>query len=119
MRPVTINDAIAAARALLAQPPRRRDWVLWRMVAEATRAEAHRQAAGRPHPRWGDGTLMTAALRRRCRPEPQLNDPGYRACLIAVLEALGTYPRAQDRHRATAGFVSSRERAMSSPQSVQ
>lgn len=119
IRPVTISDAIAAARVLLALPPLRRPWALRRMLREATLAEAHRRATGRMHARWGDGTLMSAALRRPCRPEPRLDDPNYRACLIAVLKALGPQPRAQDRQSATAGFVSSRAGAISSPQSVQ
>ncbi len=118
-RPVTICDAIAAARALLAQPASRRDLVLWRMLREATRAEAHRQATGRSHARWGDGTLMTAALRRPCLPEPRLDDPDYRACLIAVLGVLPPQPRALVRQSATAGFVSSRAGAISSPHSAQ
>ncbi len=119
IRPATIGCAIAAARALLAQPAPRRPFVLWRMLREAARAEAYRQASGRMHPVWGDGTLMASALRRPCTPEPSLEDADYRKCLIAVLTALGPQPFAQDRQSATAGFVSSRARAIASPQSVQ
>ena len=92
MRPVLMGDAIAAARAMAAAPPARRGWVLCRMCREASRAEARRRATGQMHPRWGDGSLMSAALRRPCRAEPGLEDAAYREALIAVLERVGASP---------------------------
>ena len=145
MRRVLMGDVIAAARAMAAAPPARRGWVLDRICREATRAEAHRQLTGRMHPIWGDGSLMAAALRRPCRPEPGLEDDDYRLAMIEVLEAIRTtasgrstlqgrsktpggcpraigsrdYPRAQPTQVGIAGSKASRPGAISSPQSVQ
>lgn len=85
MLPLTTGDALAAARALFPHAPSRRPWVFARLCAEAHRAAAARDRSGRMHPRWGDGSLMAAALRRDPPGEPPLNDPDFRACLILVL----------------------------------
>jgi hypothetical protein len=71
------TDAVAAARVLLRHRRERRPWVLHRMLAEATCADACRRRTGRMHPRWGDGSLMAAALRRPSATEPPLSDPAW------------------------------------------
>ena len=119
MQPLVIGDVLAAARALLAVPPGRRAALCLRLYAEAERADAHRRRTGRPHPRWGDGSLMGAALRRRPPGEPALSDPAFRACLVAVLLAADRYPRAQDRQAGIDGSAASRAASISSPHSVQ
>jgi hypothetical protein len=88
MRDVVLGDVIAAARALRSVRPGLRRFVLTRMCREAASARRHYVLTRRSHRRWGDGSLMTAALRRRPVPEPPLSDPEYRACLILVLQAL-------------------------------
>ena len=88
MRRPRAGCAIAAARVLRAVPSGRRGWVLARMLAEARRAAAAGRS-GRAVPRWwGHGSLLEAALRRRPGPEPALDDPEFRDCVIAVLRAL-------------------------------
>lgn len=123
MRRVFLGDALAAARALLGAPSSRRAWVLRRMIAEAQAADRYCQLTRRMHPLWGDGSLMSAALRRRSVPEPFLDDPEYRACVIDVLTELPSrrkgQPRAQDKQVGMAGSRSSRARAISSPHSTQ
>lgn len=121
MRPARLGDATAAARVLLARPEGRWPWVMARMLAEARAADGRVRARGRPHPRWGDGSLMAAALRRRPGPEPALDDARFRRALVAVLAGLEALdqPRMQDRQRGTAGSRASRSSAISSPQSVQ
>ena len=91
------GDAIAAARVLLRHSRRRWAWVLHRMLAEAASASAWRLRTGRAHPRWGDGSLTAAALRRPCASEPPLSDPSW--CRIVAFVylalsrgALGTLP---------------------------
>ncbi|MDJ1017899.1 MAG: hypothetical protein QNJ35_15430 [Paracoccaceae bacterium] len=79
---------VAAARVLWASRRERRGWVLIRMFREADRAAGWRFRYGRPHPQWGDGTLASAALRRRPPPEPMLNDRAYCQCLVRVFGAV-------------------------------
>lgn len=40
------------------------------------------------HPVWGDGTLMSAALRRGQSPHFPMSDPEYAACLADVARAV-------------------------------
>lgn len=82
------GDALAAARALYPLPDRLHRFALTRMLAEAAAAEAHARATGRMHPRWGDGSLMAAALRRRCVREPLLTDPRWCRCVALVYGTL-------------------------------
>ncbi len=89
IRAPRLSDVAAAARACLAVAPPRRSWLMARMLAEAAAADAHRRATGRVHPRWGDGTLSAAALRRPHLREPPLSDAAFRACLAIALTQIG------------------------------
>ncbi len=71
------TDAIAAARVLRRHRHERWPWVMHRMLAEAASADAWRRRTGETHPRWGDGSLMAAALRRQSAGEPPLSDPAW------------------------------------------
>jgi hypothetical protein len=71
------TDAVAAARVLARVPPRRRAWVMHRMLAEAAAADRWRRHSGQPHPVWGDVSLMAAAMRRPAACEPLLCDPAW------------------------------------------
>ena len=71
------TDAVAAARVLQRYPRERRPWVLHRMLVEAATADEWRRRTGQMHPRWGDGSLMSAALRRPAVSEPSLSDPAW------------------------------------------
>lgn len=120
MQKLRLGDVSAAARALRLHPERRWAWVIRRLLAEARAGAAHLTARGRPHPRYGDGTLMAAALRRAPAPAPTLEDARFRRALVAVLLAMdGPHPRAQDRQVGVVGSSSSRPGAISSPHSVQ
>lgn len=95
------TDVVAAARALLAQPAERRPWVLHRMLSEAASADLWRRRTGRMHPVWGDGSLMSVALRRPSRHEPPLSDPAWCRIVADVYLALaqgarGRYPLDRD-----------------------
>lgn len=82
------TDAIAAARVLHCHPRERWQWILHRMLAEAASADQRRRKTGRMHPRWGDGSLMAAALRRQADPEPPLSDPAWCRLVAYVYIAL-------------------------------
>ena len=121
MRPPGHGDVIAAARVLRMQPAGRRRWCLARLLAEARAADNWCLARGGLHPRWGDGSLMSAALRRRPVPDFGPRDAEYCACLALVAETLaGTcQPRAQEMQSDAAGSSSSRSGAIASPHSWQ
>lgn len=88
MRPVMIGDLLAAARVLRAQPPAARDAVIASLIAEADLADRWRGHTGRAHPRFGNGSLMAAALARRPAAEPFLSDPEWLDALGRVIVAL-------------------------------
>lgn len=118
--PVRLGDLTAAARVLRARPRRQWAWVAGRMLAEAAAGAWHLSRVGRPHPRYGDGSLMAAALRRRPAPAPVLAEARFRDALRAVLAALDqAYPEAQDTQRVSVGSRARRFGAMASPQSSQ
>lgn len=77
-----------AARAMRCIPDDQRQLLVERMLAEAETADAHRLAHGRPHPRFGVGSLMGAASRYPHLGEAFFDDPDYCRCWIAVLSAL-------------------------------
>ena len=87
------TDAVAAARVLLRHPRERRPWILHRMLAEAAIAGDWRRRTGRLPPRWGDGSLMSAALRRQPASEPSLADPAWCGSVAYVYLALANGAR--------------------------
>ena len=120
MQEVLIEDALNAAAVVAKVHPAWCRWVLLRMLAEAAAADRHRQRTGRAHPRWGDGSLMTAARRRLQYENRRLSDRVFRSALRHVIDMLDeTYPEAQETHIGCVGSASSRPAAISSPQSVQ
>lgn len=86
MRPVTLGDLAAAARVLLAQPEAQRPAAMAALIARAEAADRLRQAEGRHHPLYGNGTLMAAAL---AHPRAEPVAPGgadFLACLALATE---------------------------------
>ena len=117
MRPVRHEDVHAAARVLAGVAKPWRSWVLQRMFREAT-AACKCGAVG--HAIWGDGSLMTAALRRRPKPAPALSDIEYCKCLSQIYLTLarrGCHPEAQDTQLGIVGSSLRRPSGISSPQS--
>lgn len=88
MRPILHGDVSNAARALLAAPNDNRERLCKRMIAEADAALDHVNRTGALHPVWGNGSLMSAARKRRLAPEPQIEDPDYCICMETVLSCL-------------------------------
>lgn len=84
----THGDLMAVARLMRSKPREMRGWVMARVLDEA-RAARHWMADTKTcHPVWGDGTLMSAALRRGRPPSYALDDPEYGACLADVARAV-------------------------------
>lgn len=93
MRPALHGDAVSVARVLLGVRPERRSWVLARLLREADLAHGYLRRRRRAHPIWGDGSLMTAALRRRPLAEPALDNADYCRCLAMTYRALAARGR--------------------------
>lgn len=88
MRPVLVGDMLAAARVLMALPREARDGAMAELLAEAELADRFRKRCGRAHPRFGNGSLMAAALVRAPGPEPFPADPPFLDALSRVAAAL-------------------------------
>lgn len=93
MRRPFFSDVSTAARALLMAPSAEREGLCQIMVREAELADRFARRLGKPHPKWGSGTLCEAAMRRRPAAEPGFDDPDYCSCFMLVLQQLGRRPR--------------------------
>jgi len=62
MRRCLLDDLVAGAGRLAFAPPLQRPGLAERLLAEAHAAHHYMRRFGRPHPRWGNGSLMTRAL---------------------------------------------------------
>jgi hypothetical protein len=87
MRPVTLGDLAAAARVLLAQPEALRPAAMAALIARAEAADRLRQAEGRHHPLYGNGTLMAAALAHPQAGAPPPVGEDFLSCLALATEA--------------------------------
>lgn len=88
MRPVLHGDISSAARALLVVPQSERVGLCIRMIAEAELADAHTTQTGKPHPVFGNGSLMATARTRMLMDEPSFDDVQYCQCFELVLRHL-------------------------------
>ncbi|SOC07716.1 DUF7742 family protein [Rhodobacter maris] len=85
MRPILIDDLLAAAEAALALAPEARAETLVRWLDEAHAADLYRKRLGRVHPRWGLGSLgARARCEPRCRP---LRPDGARLAALGLVLA--------------------------------
>lgn len=62
MRRCQLDDLVAAAGSLTRVRPAEREAMAQRLIAESHAAHHYHRRFGRPHPRWGNGSLMTRAL---------------------------------------------------------
>lgn len=88
MRTLLLGDIVAAARVLLPLRPDLRAAMLDRLLDQTHAAHCFFKRTGRPHPDWGNGSLMARANVERQKPEPFASDVGYLACLALVIGAL-------------------------------
>lgn len=94
MRGLTHGDVVAAASLLRIRPRETWDATIDRLLDQAHAADAYRKRLGRIHPRWGNGSLMSAVLcETTVWPEQRLSDTDYVEALAAVLLALVHRPR--------------------------
>jgi hypothetical protein len=96
MRPVSLADLEVALRMLLAVPDDARMGAARRLLEAAEAGEAHRSATGHAHPKFGSGTLMSAALRHPLAPRPAAYDRRVLSVLSILINAIA----ARDIHHA-------------------
>ncbi|MBD3662940.1 hypothetical protein [Sulfitobacter aestuariivivens] len=95
MRSVRHSDVVTAARALLAVPAARRGALCGRILREADWADRFTRRLGKPHPLWGNGTLLAAARQYMLAPEPTFDDWAYCSAFEMVLTQLMAHRRCQ------------------------
>jgi len=88
MRPVTQSDISAAARVLLRVPPDRREQAARHLVERAVQADLHRLTTGRHHPRYGNGTLLSAALAHDMANPATGREVDFLAAMASVIEQI-------------------------------
>ncbi len=84
-----IGDVIAVARVLFVLPER--DWTscVDRLIWQAKVADRYRRRLGRPHPAWGNGSLLAATCAEpKAEAEPFLSDLRWLRALSCVLDRL-------------------------------
>ena len=96
MRPVLQSDVTAAARALLAVPSHARNSHCARLLREAEWADRYARKLRKPHPYWGNGTLVAAAAGHVQAAEPTFDDPAYCAAVVTVLAQLSARSTGKD-----------------------
>lgn len=95
MRTVLISDIRALAAVLLAVPEAARQTLCRRVVGQAEWSDRYMRRCGRPHPDWGNGTLLDAAARFEQVRGKGFEDSGYCACFEIALAQLRKRPRAK------------------------
>jgi hypothetical protein len=89
MRPVLIGDVIAVARVLFVLGETEWSGCVDRLLWQAMVADRYRKRLGKPHPAWGNGSLMSAAgAEPKVRAEPFLSDLRWLRALSCVLDRL-------------------------------
>lgn len=91
LRPVLPGDLEFAIRAILLIHDSARANAVQRLIQQACDAEQHRQRTGRAHPRFGTGSLMSAASTWPLAPLPGHCDRAYLAALQRVTHGLLTF----------------------------
>jgi hypothetical protein len=62
-------------------------------LQEAEWADRFTRRLGKPHPFWGNGTLLGAAKQRKWAAEPTFDDPAYCTAFEVVLSQLARQKR--------------------------
>ena len=88
MRRVLIGDLVAAAAVLAALPDGESADMAQKILTEADAAHRYFKRFHRPHPRWGDGSLITRALGAPQRVAPDLSRSDFLIVLAQMTRAL-------------------------------
>ncbi len=85
MQTLLMGDLTAAARAILAVPPMMQPGAVKNMLMQAHAAHLYLKRYARPHPLWGNGSLMARANTEPQKPEPFAANIDYLSALALVI----------------------------------
>ncbi len=88
MRTTLLGDVIAAARVLMNVQPDLWIGLLDAMIQQADAAHNYHKRLSKPHPLWGNGSLMARANAEPQMAEPFVSDLKYLAALQLVIGAI-------------------------------
>lgn len=91
MRRILNGDLMAAAAVLAAAPMASRAALARQILSETHAAHSYFKRFGRPHARWGDGSLLTRALAFDHRTPRNLSDAAFLAALAQMTRACATH----------------------------
>jgi len=103
MRRCLLGDLLAAADHLAALPEAARPAAMARLMDQAHAAHAYHRRFGRPHPLWGDGSLMARALADGAFPAVPRRDVVDLAALAVAAAALQDFRRRRQGWSGRAG----------------
>jgi hypothetical protein len=88
MRTILLGDIVGAARALLALPKEGRSGCLDLMITQSHAAHLFQKRLKKPHPIWGNGSLMARANTEQQVDEPFVSNIEYLRTLHFIIGAL-------------------------------
>lgn len=91
MRRCLIGDILAAASVLPAADLRQMQISGARLIAQADAAHRFAKRFGRPHPVWGNGSLMARAMAEPLVQAANFSCPTYLRAFNAIAAALGQF----------------------------
>lgn len=86
MRELRQSDVCCAARALIAVPASARAALCERLFRHAHAADKFTRRLGKPHPKWGNGSLQAAARAYPLQPEPTFGDRDFARAFVMILK---------------------------------
>jgi serine O-acetyltransferase len=91
MRALQVGDLIAVARVLILRE--RHEWraLVQMFLQQAHAAHAFHKRRRRPHPQWGNGSLMARANTEVFAPQPRDGDADFLAALQHCLAAIAAW----------------------------
>lgn len=99
MRTILLGDIIAAARVLFLAPSDHKISLLGTMIEQADAAHDYQKRLGKPHPAWGNGSLMARANCEPQAPEPPASDSAYLQALHLVIGGIISHKRGPENTR--------------------
>lgn len=88
MRTILLGDVISAARAMLKVQHHLRFGLLDTLIQQADAAHDYQKRLSKPHPLWGNGSLMARANAEPQMAEPMVSDLEYLRALHMVIGAI-------------------------------
>ena len=104
MRRITMADLAAVAQFLARRPASDRPALLDRLISQAQAADCYSRRLRRPHPDWGDGSLLSRAMVDPCPAVAENDDYWDSFSLVAAAIAA----RKSNARRATLGLCDDR-----------